>query len=739
MKEGDISHEEVNAGIAAAEKTIIFARQNRLRDGVLLEDTKLRRFQAGHQNVKFFYSAVRQIPEYFLDALLARDISVTLVIDRGLLCFKDVRNWQAIHIGRTRRTIYLPEKLLEVAVNNGYDYWSIAHIVVTQGWQLLDFVLLYELVEAIRKMSLEKRAFVIGYSMFRRLLRELNKHRSSYESPTLKEQRRRSGMDAPINEAEEFIQRYEPGFLKREFMQELIQRSRQRQVLEADEYQVAASSDAMTKGLYDDYYENLWGERKAAELFEELDFPDYFLLDRDIVHPAAREMALAAGQELAPQTMDAARHDFRDHVRFGVGVSMGYEALMAQTLRFGPDGIQGLMEEVVGDYLRTGKLNERLEATARQLQDSSTKPKNAAIYFQRGLDLARFRELLRFWEDVRLGEHKLRLEEFDTIRSVLVSLVAAKARQGDMTRIDVIARIERVQELFDNLLVLIISEAHQLVDDVIQADTRIPDPDHWDGFDRFREHLDSLGKDADDDDDGRETATEGAADLTVQQLVEEELERAVVRVALCLDLAKEYDGILQALVRRGPKAIQVMEEFLAAARLDPEQQIVVVNASRALESAGTGSEAGAVELGEDADILGDILTRVETILEMLPDPYHTATSGSISPLRRCLREFETKRRRHRTDPLQLAHLAMALVRMDRAGNYGELLDQIRWMRHFAVGKVLISKGSPFPEITPGLIMVADAERGDPIGEQARELAEELSGKPWDMLKVPVRK
>jgi len=31
----------------------------------------------------------------------------------------------AVHAGLTRRTIYLPEKVLEIAFNNGYDYWSI--------------------------------------------------------------------------------------------------------------------------------------------------------------------------------------------------------------------------------------------------------------------------------------------------------------------------------------------------------------------------------------------------------------------------------------------------------------------------------------------------------------------------------------------------------------------------------------------------------------------------------------
>ena len=80
MKEGNITHDEVNAGIARADKTVVFGRQNRLRDGVLIEaDQQLPRFEMNHDRVKFFYSAVRQLPEYFLDALLARDISVTLV------------------------------------------------------------------------------------------------------------------------------------------------------------------------------------------------------------------------------------------------------------------------------------------------------------------------------------------------------------------------------------------------------------------------------------------------------------------------------------------------------------------------------------------------------------------------------------------------------------------------------------------------------------------------------------
>ena len=48
VQEGQLTHDEINHSLAAAAKTIIFARQNRLRDGVMLPDQTLRRFHAGH-------------------------------------------------------------------------------------------------------------------------------------------------------------------------------------------------------------------------------------------------------------------------------------------------------------------------------------------------------------------------------------------------------------------------------------------------------------------------------------------------------------------------------------------------------------------------------------------------------------------------------------------------------------------------------------------------------------------
>ena len=70
-----------------------------------------------------------------------------MVQGEALLCFKDVRNHQSIHSGRTRRTIYVPELVLDVAFRNGYDYRSLAYVLVNEGWKLLDFILLLEMVE----------------------------------------------------------------------------------------------------------------------------------------------------------------------------------------------------------------------------------------------------------------------------------------------------------------------------------------------------------------------------------------------------------------------------------------------------------------------------------------------------------------------------------------------------------------------------------------------------------------
>lgn len=113
LREGNISHADVNEAVRRLPKTIIFGQQTRIRDGIVMDDEKIPRFHAGHDLVKFFYSSVRQLPEYMLDGLLGSNISVTMVKSDDLIVFNHTREHQSIHTGRTRKTIYIPEMVIK--------------------------------------------------------------------------------------------------------------------------------------------------------------------------------------------------------------------------------------------------------------------------------------------------------------------------------------------------------------------------------------------------------------------------------------------------------------------------------------------------------------------------------------------------------------------------------------------------------------------------------------------------
>ena len=135
LREGGIAHAEVNAVIRQAEKTIIFGQQTRLRDGILIkEDERLSRFHAGHEIVRYFYGAIRLIPEYLLDALLERGISVTMVKDCDLLVYQRPRCHQSFHTGRTRRTVYIPAGVLMQACERGYHPWAFTEVLLYEIW-----------------------------------------------------------------------------------------------------------------------------------------------------------------------------------------------------------------------------------------------------------------------------------------------------------------------------------------------------------------------------------------------------------------------------------------------------------------------------------------------------------------------------------------------------------------------------------------------------------------------------
>jgi hypothetical protein len=155
--------------------TVIFGQQTRMRNGVLMTDRRLPRFHAGHDMVKFFYGAIRQLPDYLVTALLEMDVSITMVKGPDLLVFHSPREHQSFHTGRTRRTIYMPEPVLRQSFELGYDYWAISEVIIQESWALLDYLLLLELVR--RCQDHFKTHYTLGYYLIKDTLRRLNQHR----------------------------------------------------------------------------------------------------------------------------------------------------------------------------------------------------------------------------------------------------------------------------------------------------------------------------------------------------------------------------------------------------------------------------------------------------------------------------------------------------------------------------------------------------------------------------------
>ena len=697
MQEGNIAHEEVNAAIAAADKTIIFGRQNRLSDGVLLPDDKLPRFHAGHDSVKFFYSAVRQLPEHFLDALLACNVSVTLVLGKGLLLFRDVRHHQAIHSGRTRRTIYLPDKILDVAIANGYDYWSITQVLIVEGWKLLDYNLLLRLIRSGRQYLVEHSSSVLGWNTVRRLLQRHNRHRSTFESQELAAKRDKWGLDLAIGELSAFTDEYEPKLLR-------AMRYGGDGGLGADLPRPFAQMEPeeVAKALYNEHVEERWAATKAEEICVEQEFPDYFLLDRDIVHPAAREQAAAAGQDTTPQDMDEARHDYEDRMRFGIGPELATEWLVEQGLRFAPDGLRGLVEQMAAGFFDDGQLNRLLwDKTLEGLMPHVARSDKMVIemgegnegvakaedvvrnLLDRGVDIIRLRALILFHQRVEQGE-QLELEHVELLRQQMVELVESKALVGDMRR-QLILTLTGVKELFEQLRALLVGEAKRLL-----------------GGDVQREHLDPPDQ--------------------VLEWIDEAMERTMIQLTLNLEMMPDFHSTLERLGAQGSAVSQQeLERYVAWAADDPARQIGVAAARRGL-AARNGDGAAEEELGA----IGDLYNRVEAIQERIPERLHETTSDKITPLRRALQDFEKIRRETPTHPKQLGALAMVLVRMDRHSEYESLLEELQWMGENAVG-VLVKAGlASF--YTPGLLRVIDeiGPHSEPIGTNALAWALELS-------------
>ena len=142
--DGDVPHPEINEAISLADKVILFGEQTRLPH--FPEDERLPKLHAADDLVLLFWKVLNKIPDNLRRALIYGPVSLTLVRDDALLSFRDYRHHQAVHIGRRRCTVYMPEVLLKQAEESGYDYWAIAEGLIYAGWMLLDYMLLVDVL-----------------------------------------------------------------------------------------------------------------------------------------------------------------------------------------------------------------------------------------------------------------------------------------------------------------------------------------------------------------------------------------------------------------------------------------------------------------------------------------------------------------------------------------------------------------------------------------------------------------
>jgi len=318
LREGAIPHAEVNDTIRANSKTVIFGQQTRLRNGQLTSDEKLPRFYAGHDMVKFFYSAIRQLPPYLIDALLDNNVSVTLVQGPSLLVFHHAREHQSFHVGRTRRTLYIPEMVLREAFEKGYDYWAISEIIIQEAWPLLNYLLILETVRRLQDHL--KTHYTIGYYIIKDTLRRLNKHLDDND-------------DKKEDEFRVFFRYYANALYR-------LRPS----IRERDPYDVADE-------IFDESRERFWSHLKLHSLCDIYQYPTYFAIDRDIVHTAAFRLAEELSLPLEPQTTADIMHDLWDEARFKLSRSLRTEELLEKLILIGADGMRDFLATVAEEQV----------------------------------------------------------------------------------------------------------------------------------------------------------------------------------------------------------------------------------------------------------------------------------------------------------------------------------------------------------------------------------------------------
>jgi len=191
--------------------------------------------------------------------------------------------------------------LMQQAEEKGYDYWAIAEGLIYAGWMLLDYLLLVDVLTqfghlAMRRSQQEQEeGDEVGWNwsglrlsepLLRRLVQEHNRHRREHP-------------DLGKSEVEEFISGYKSALIR---VQGLNAWSREPWEIGRD--------------LFNEDLEHRWAQMKMERIADVFDYPRLFLFDRDIIHGAARDLALRRRQPLEPHSFSDALHDYKDALRF---------------------------------------------------------------------------------------------------------------------------------------------------------------------------------------------------------------------------------------------------------------------------------------------------------------------------------------------------------------------------------------------------------------------------------------
>ena len=303
--DGEVSHADINLSIAGSDRVILFGQQTRLPH--FPEDRRLSRLHVADPLVLFFWRVLKKVPAFLRDALVDGPLSITLVRGDSLLYFRNVRCHQAVHIGRRRQTIYLPEILLHQAEDKGYNHWSIAEGVIYASWMLFDYLLLADVLTAYGEQA-RMRPSGTGASaakitaanpdsgpgsrlrlsepMLRRMVLEHNRHRRLHP-------------EAAKSETEEFIEGYRRPLIRVQRVNAWTQ----------EPWEIA-------REVFHPELERRWAKSKMERIADIFQYPRMFLFDRDIIHGAALDLARRQGQSIEPASFGDALHDYRDCLRF---------------------------------------------------------------------------------------------------------------------------------------------------------------------------------------------------------------------------------------------------------------------------------------------------------------------------------------------------------------------------------------------------------------------------------------